>query len=154
MVVTIKENTYIYHYHVISPYIKADLTSLNVLTLWYVTNQIVWFFLFYFMYSPKSSQSFVICWCCEHLLGHHLEGTSRLDRLQWLWTAVAPWGCAYCLQPLQQQKIRRTHCVRASSREVLSIQCQDCERGFLENLQQTNFWVCEDKYGLFLLSWV
>lgn len=121
----------------------------------YVMSQI-WLcdFFFHFTYSPKSSQSFVIRRRCQHLLGHHLEGTPGLDRLQWLWAAVAPWRCAYCLQPLQQQKIRRTNCEWASPREVLSVQCQDRERGFLENLQQTNFWVCEDKYGLFLLSWV
>lgn len=105
------------------------------------------------VYSPKSSQPFVICWCFKHILGHHLEGTPRLDRLQWLWASVAPQRCTHSLQPLQQQKIGRTHCVWSSSRKILSIQCQDCQRWFLENLQQTNFWICEDKYDMFCYSW-
>lgn len=100
-------------------------------------------------YSPKSSQPYVICWCCKHILGHHLEGTTRLDRLRWLWAAVVTQRCNHGLQPLQQQKIRRTHRVWSSSREILSIQCQNCQRWFLENLQQTNFWICENKYDMF-----
>lgn len=153
-VATIKESFYIYYYNVISPYVNVDLMSLNALNL-YATSWI-WLcdFLFYFMYSPKSPQSFVICWCCKHFLGHHLEGAPRLDRLQWLWAAVAPQRCTHCLQPLQQQEIRRTHCAWASPREILSIQCQDGQWGFLENIQQTNFWICEDKYGLFCFSWL
>lgn len=129
--------------------------SLNALNLYAASR--IWlcdFFSFYFMCSPKSPQSFVICWCYKHFLGHHLEGAPRLDRLQWLWAAVAPQRCTHCLQPLQQQEIRRTHCVWASPREILSIQCQDGQWGSLENIQQTNFWICEDKYGLFCFSWL
>lgn len=123
-------------------------------TICYVANLIMWFFPFYFTYSPKSPQSFVLCWCCKHFLGHHLEGAPGLDRLQWLWAAVAPPRRTYCLQPLQQQKIRRTHCVWAPPRESLSVQRQDCQWRFLENIQQTNLWLCEDEYGLSCFSWL
>ena len=132
--------------------LKVCLMSLSYLICVWCRNNCMLFSLSR-AYSPKSSQSYVICRCHKHITGHHLERATRLDRLRWLWAAVVPQRCHHSLQPLQQQKIGRTHRAWSSSREILSIQCQDRQWWFLENLQQTNFWICEDKYDISCYSW-
>ena len=132
--------------------LKVCLMSLSYLICVWCRNNCMLFSLSR-AYSPKSSQSYVICRCHKHITGHHLERATELDRLRWLWAAVVPQRCHHSLQPLQQQKIGRTHRAWSSSREILSIQCQDRQWWFLENLQQTNFWICEDKYDMSCYSW-